>query len=70
MRFLKCDTCTVLFAMIALAMATPCRAHFLWVKSVTVDGQPQGLLFFGESPADETYHFPEKLAKVKKTKKK
>jgi N-acetylneuraminic acid mutarotase len=32
---------------------------------VTVDGKPQGLLFFGESPADETYHFPEKLAKVK-----
>ena len=32
---------------------------------MTVDGKPQGLLFFGESPAEETYHFPEKLAKTK-----
>lgn len=42
-----------------------CEAHFLWVKSVTADGQRQGLVFFGESPADESYHFPEKLAKTK-----
>jgi N-acetylneuraminic acid mutarotase len=48
-----------------LALAIPCQAHFLWVKTVTVDGQPQGLVFFGESPTDEAYHFPEKLAKTK-----
>jgi N-acetylneuraminic acid mutarotase len=30
-----------------------------------MDGKPQGLLFFGESPADESYHFPDKLAKTK-----
>lgn len=48
-----------------LALALPCHAHFLWVKTVTVDGKPQGLMFFGESPTDEAYHFPEKLAKAK-----
>ena len=48
-----------------LSSATPGFAHFLWVKTVEVDGKPQGLLFFGETPAEETYHFPDKLAKVK-----
>ncbi len=53
-------------AILAFAMAaTTCQAHFLWIKTVEVDGKPQGLLFFGESPAEETYHFPDKLAKVK-----
>src|SRR6476646_1041800 len=46
-------------------MATTTHAHFLWVKTVLVDGKPQGLLYFGESPAQETYHFPEKLGKTK-----
>src|SRR6476646_3759751 len=46
-------------------IATTCQAHFLWVKTVLVDGKPQGLLYFGESPAQETYHFPEKLGKTK-----
>ena len=45
--------------------AATSQAHFLWVKAVTVDGKPQGLLYFGESPAEETYHFPDKLAKTK-----
>jgi len=59
-------SCVILvLGVLSLAYPTHCRAHFLWVKSVSVDGQPQGLLFFGESPADETYHFPEKLAKAK-----
>ncbi len=47
------------------AVAATSHAHFLWVKTVEVDGKPQGFLFFGESPAEETYHFPDKLAKVK-----
>src|SRR6476469_6493657 len=47
------------------AAAATCNAHFLWVKTVLVDGKPQGLLYFGESPAQETYHFPEKLGKTK-----
>lgn len=47
------------------SVATTSHAHFLWVKTVTVDGKPQGLLYFGESPAEETYHFPDKLAKTK-----
>src|SRR6476619_6465571 len=47
------------------AAATTSNAHFLWVKTVLVDGKPQGLLYFGESPAQETYHFPEKLGKTK-----
>ena len=35
-------------------------------KLCTVDGQAAGaLLFFGESPKDESYHFPDKLAKAK-----
>jgi hypothetical protein len=49
----------------AACVATTSYAHFLWIKSVEVDGKPQGLVFFNESPADETYHFPEKLAKIK-----
>src|SRR3954471_10855099 len=47
------------------AISVPCHAHFLWVKTVTVDGKPQALLYFGESPAVEDYHFPDKLAKTK-----
>ena len=66
MRFV---TCRRIFSIACggaiLALAVPCQAHFLWVKTVTVDGKPQGLLFFGESPTDEAYHFPEKLAKTK-----
>src|SRR5262245_16987720 len=50
---------------VVLTVTAPCRAHFLWIKSVTVDGKPQGLLFFNENPFDETYHFPEKLANAK-----
>lgn len=53
------------FSFAIALLASRCEGHFLWVKAVTVDGQPQGLVFFGESPADETYHFPEKLAKTK-----
>lgn len=52
-------------AAVLLAMSSVCSAHFLWIKEVHVDGKPQGLLFFGESPKDETYHFPDKLAKTK-----
>jgi uncharacterized GH25 family protein/N-acetylneuraminic acid mutarotase len=47
------------------SVAATSQAHFLWVKTVMVDGKPQGLLYFGESPAEETYHFPDKLAKTK-----
>src|SRR5437762_474877 len=47
------------------AVASTSQAHFLWIKTVSVDGKPQGLLYFGESPAEETYHFPDKLAKTK-----
>lgn len=51
--------------LVGLYLASPCHAHFLWLKSVTVDGSPQGLVFFNETPADESYHLPEKLAKAK-----
>ena len=47
------------------AAASTSYGHFLWVKTVTVDGKTHGLLYFGESPADETYHFPDKLAETK-----
>ncbi len=56
---------SILCGVAITALAATAQAHFLWVKSVTVDGKPEGLLYFGESPADETYHFPEKLAKTK-----
>ena len=52
-------------SLVLVVMAIPCEAHFLWIKSFTDDGQPQALLLFGDSPADEAYHFPEKLAKTK-----
>jgi N-acetylneuraminic acid mutarotase len=56
---------STIFAVAIAALALPCYAHFLWVNEVNVDDKPQGLLYFGESPADETYHFPDKLAKTK-----
>jgi N-acetylneuraminic acid mutarotase/uncharacterized GH25 family protein len=56
---------TLIGTLAIAAAATTCHAHFLWVKTVTIDGKPQGLLYFGESPAEETYHFPDKLAKTK-----
>ncbi|HEX4414903.1 MAG TPA: hypothetical protein VH107_14810 [Lacipirellulaceae bacterium] len=62
MSFSKCRWVVVV---LCLGLPSVCEAHFLWIKSVTVDGEPNALLFFGESPADETYHFPDKLAKTK-----
>ncbi len=49
-----------------LALASVAHAHFLWLKTLSVpDGKPQAFLYFGENAADETYHFPEKLASIK-----
>ena len=45
-----------------LCTATASHAHFLWIKTVTHDGQPHAFLFFGENVADEAYHLPESLA--------
>src|SRR5262245_60430569 len=50
---------------VVAAVGVPCQAHFLWVKTVEVDGKPQALLFFNEAPNDESYDLPEKLAKTK-----
>jgi hypothetical protein len=47
------------------ASANPCRAHFLWIKTITHEGQPHALLFFGENALDEAYHLPESLADSK-----
>lgn len=51
---------------VSLAFTGLAHAHFLWVKTLAVpDGKPQAFMFFGENAADEAYHFPDKLAKVK-----
>src|SRR3954465_7735403 len=52
-------------AVVAVTFATTCQAHFLWIKTVKLDGEPQALFFFGEGPAGESYHFPDKLAQTK-----
>jgi hypothetical protein len=52
-------------SLVLAALATPCSAHFLWLKSINHDGKPHAYLHFGENVADEAYHFPEKLAKIK-----
>ena len=66
MSFVNCRRIfATAFAIAGMTVATTCQAHFLWIKTVTVDGKPQALLFFGESPTDESYHFPDKLAKTK-----
>src|SRR5262245_22999469 len=66
MRFASLRPFVTFNATLAIvAVSSTCQAHFLWIKSVEIDGKGQGLLFFGESPADETYHFPEKLAKTR-----
>ncbi len=49
----------------ALAFAGRANAHFLWLKTDSADGQPQAVLIFGESSADEAYHLPESLADTK-----
>jgi hypothetical protein len=46
-------------------IASTAKSHFLWLKTIQHEDQPTAFLFFGESPADEAYHFPEKLAKIK-----
>ena len=56
---------TLISTVALTTVATACHAHFLWLKTVSVEGRPQAFLFFGESPAEETYHFPDKLAKIK-----
>jgi hypothetical protein len=60
-RRLASVVCCVAIAIIA----STCDAHFLWVKTVLADRKPQALLYFGESPTEETYHFPDKLAKTR-----
>jgi len=57
--------CATFCSLAVAAAALQCEAHFLWIKTVAVDGQHRVLLFFGESPTDEAYHFPDKLAKTK-----
>jgi uncharacterized GH25 family protein len=42
-----------------------CRAHFLWIKTITHEGRPHAFLFFGENALDEAYHLPESLADSK-----
>ncbi len=50
---------------LTLAFASPSDAHYLWINRVTVDGKPQGLVYFGADPTDEGYHFPDKLSNTK-----
>ena len=38
------------------------EAHFIWLTSDAPGDEPEAVLFFGESVADEAYHFPEALA--------
>src|SRR5690242_7527252 len=66
MGYLKTQLlCVVVCLMVTLLFSETSKAHFLWIKTVQVDGKQQGLLFFNESQFDESYHFPDKLAKTK-----
>ncbi len=51
--------------LMVLVFSSSASAHFLWVKTIEQDGKTQAFLMFGENTADEAYHFPEKLAGVK-----
>src|SRR5262249_23920133 len=65
MRFIsRCRLAAIVCGLAMAALTSTSSAHFLWVQTVEVEGRPQGLLYFGEKPADETYHFPDKLAKT------
>ena len=59
------STLTIGLSVATVALAAPCSAHFLWLKSIDHEGKPHAFLHFGENIADEAYHFPEKLAKIK-----
>jgi N-acetylneuraminic acid mutarotase len=48
----------LLFAAAVWLVATAAHAHFPWLGS---DGQDHPILWFGESPADRTYHMPDSL---------
>jgi hypothetical protein len=55
--------CIALVAAILVANSVqPCFAHFPWLAT---DDEGRALLFFGESPADRTYHVPEAVAAAK-----
>lgn len=45
-----------------VALAGVANAHFPWLAT---DGDGRALLFFGESPADRTYHTPDAVAEAK-----
>src|SRR5262245_19752558 len=54
------------FAAVLFVPSRVATAHFLWLKTVPAEGgKQQAFLYFGESAADETYHFPEKLTGTK-----
>jgi hypothetical protein len=48
-----------ILAAAAAAVARPANAHFPWLAT---DAEGRALLFFGESPADRTYHTPDAVA--------
>lgn len=51
--------------LIVFGLSTSAFAHFLWVKTIEQDGKTLAFVMFGENTADEAYHFPDKLAAVK-----
>lgn len=46
----------------ALSFAPSARAHYLWLKTIDLEGKPHAFLFFGESVTDEAYRLPERIA--------
>lgn len=52
----------VLLTLAMLTVAAPTHAHFPWLDT---DAAGHALLFFGESPAERTYHTPDAVAAAK-----
>jgi hypothetical protein len=59
------STLVLALGVVAAAGGAPAaRAHFTWLAT---DAEGHALLFFGEGPADRTYHTPEPVAAAKVT---
>ncbi len=48
-----------------LASAHTCHAHYMWLKTIDLDGRPQAYLSFGETPNEEDYPLPDEVAGAK-----
>jgi len=65
LRSIRRPTLFIACSLALWASPNTCRAHFLWIKTITNEGRPHAFLFFGEDALDEAYNLPESLTDSK-----